>query len=136
MPADSSLRFLISWLILVRYPSSELIGRIDVNTEQHFGVFYSAKLRALAEIGPRLQWIDPHFVDMVGDEVCLSTELRNPEAMIDICRHELEIGRRWMIRIANRHVQLVSGHNAKLWISEFPPELVPDARNVQCRWRF
>src|SRR5260370_36396991 len=59
-------------LTLLLDPAVELIARLNINTQKHFGVLRSAILRTLAKIKTRLVWIDPHTVRVVRNQISLT----------------------------------------------------------------
>ena len=70
--------------------------------------------------------IDPHRIFLIRDDVSLAGKARHPEAMRDVGRLEIEKGRRGILRIAQRHVQLVGGDDAEVRVAELPPPLMRD----------
>src|SRR5215472_15797147 len=67
---------------LLRDPSLEVLLRIHVHAQEHFGVLHSAVLRALPEKNSRFVRIDPGMVHSIGNQVRLPRALRNPKTMI------------------------------------------------------
>src|ERR1039458_4897477 len=90
------------WLLLVRDPGSKVGRAIGVDAQQHLGVLGSAVLRALAEIEPGSFRVQPHGIDPVGNQVRLSGQARNPEAVIGVSRGHRQIGRRRMPGMTDR----------------------------------
>ena|ERR1700674_3259636 len=91
-------------LALLLNPPSELILRLNINTQQHLGVLGPAILGALTEVDTRLMGINPHAVRMVGNQVSFACQTRNPEAVIRIRRQQLDKRRGWVTIIANRYM--------------------------------
>src|ERR1700723_768548 len=122
----SSCRYgcvLLGRVLLILNPGIELLWRIDVYTQQHHRVLRTAELSALPEIEPRLLGIHPHCVHMICDQICLSSQLRDPEAVVDVCRSQLEEGRCGRSVGTNWNVEFVCGDYAVFGVSKFPPEL-------------
>ena len=69
----------------VLYPLIELFARINVHTQEHFGVLRTAVLSALTEIESSLVGIDPRVVLAVWNQVRFSRKTRHPEAVVRIC---------------------------------------------------
>src|SRR5262249_21046247 len=65
-------------------PPVEIVGRIDEHALQHLGVLEATILCALAEKYARPSRIHPQMVHAIRDEIGLSSELRNPEAVIRV----------------------------------------------------
>lgn len=82
VPASGNGSILCFWL-LVFHPCVELVRRVDIHPNQHFGVFEAAELRALADIEAGGLRIDPHLNGMVGNEIGFAAKLRHPEAMVE-----------------------------------------------------
>ena len=118
------------WL-LRRDPRGKLRGSVGVNANQHLGVLRSAVLRALAEIEAGVCRIDPHGVDLIGNQIHLAGQSRNPEAMVDIRGRHGQIGRRRVRGIADRNVQFVGGDDAEFRIAILPPELMADHHDIE-----
>src|ERR1700745_2198135 len=95
----------------------------------------SAVLRALAKKDSGAQWVHPNSVRMVGNQVGLAREFRNPEAVVSVSRkqgQERRSGIRW---IAHRDVQLIGCNDPQLRVTKLPPELVPDGSDLDgARW--
>src|SRR5207245_7765883 len=98
--------------------------------EQHLSVLRSAILRALAQVDPWPGRVHPHLVLAIRNQVGLPAQLRNPETVVGIGREQLEEGRRWMLRVTDRNVQFICRNNAEIWISELPPILMADDRDI------
>ena len=81
----------------------------------------AAILRALAEKDARLMRVQPHFVDAIRNEVCLSGKLRNPETVVGVGGKQLQVRGR-----THGNMQLVRCDNAECWITKFPPKLMSD----------
>jgi hypothetical protein len=120
---------------LLLHPALEILGSVGVDAEEHLGVLGAAVLGALAEVEARLPGLDPHLVPPVGDEVRLSRQARDPEAVVGVGGPQLEEGRGGVGRIADRHVQLVGGHHLEPRVTVLPPELVADRRDHHCPGR-
>src|SRR6202008_94117 len=71
-------------LVLQPNPPVKFVSRLDVNTQQHFGMLGSAILRALAEINSGLLRIDPHAVRMVGNQIRLTAQPRHPKTVVSV----------------------------------------------------
>jgi len=71
--------------------------------------------------------IDPHAVRMVGNQISLTREARDPEAVVRIRREEPDEGRRRVIVIANRHVQFIRSHDTQPRITVFHQNWCPTA---------
>src|SRR5712675_280170 len=128
------LRILIRNPLLLSDPGLKIFGSVYRHAEKHCRMLRAAILRALAEIDPRLVRIHPHFVYAIRNQVCLSSELRNPKAVISVGGKQFQECRCGMNRIAHRNVQFVGRHDAERWISELPPELVTDGGDLHgCR---
>jgi hypothetical protein len=69
-------------LLLVLNPSGELLRSVDINAEKHQSELRTTELCALAEIQPSHLGVDPHRVNVIGDQVGLPDKLRDPEAMV------------------------------------------------------
>ena len=80
---------LLRRLLLIFNPRGELVWRVDVYTQQHQRVLRAAELRTLAEIQPRFLRIHPHAVHTIRDQIRLASQLRNPKAVVDVCRGQL-----------------------------------------------
>ena len=81
----------MSRLLLLLNPTLEILLRLYVHTQQHLGVLGSAILGALAEVESRFVRVDPHIIGVIGDQVGLTREARNPEAVIGIGREQLDV---------------------------------------------
>ncbi len=73
--------------------------------------------------------IDPHAVRVVGNQISLAGQARDPEAVVRIRGEQLDEGRRRVIVIANRDVQFIRRHDPECWIAVFPPELMADGND-------
>src|SRR5262249_7416195 len=82
-------------------------------------------------ISSRLQGFDPHPILPIGNHIGFACKLRHPEAMRDIRRLELEKGWPSLARLTDRHMHLIRGHDAQLWVANFPPPLVTDHRDIE-----
>jgi len=107
-------------------PFGELLGRIDVDAEKHFGVLRAAILGALPKVHAGFVRVDPDGINAIGDQVCFAGELRNPKAVIGVRGEQLDEGGRRMRRIADGNMQFVGGDDAERRIAELPPELMTD----------
>src|ERR1700687_1416547 len=116
-------------LPLLLDPAVELIVRLNINTQEHFGVLCPAILRALAEVNARLVRIDPHTIRVVRNQVRLTCQPWPPETMVRISGQQLDESRRWVPRVAHRHVQFVCSNDVQSGIAIFPPKLVADSDN-------
>src|ERR1700674_1916824 len=117
------------WLPLQLNPTVELIARLNINTQKHFGVLCPAILRTLAQIKTRLVWIDPHTVRVGRNQVRLTRQSWHPETMVRIGGQQLDESWRWMLRVAYRHVQFVCSNDVHSGIAIFPPKLVANGDN-------
>src|SRR5208283_2976687 len=104
-----------------------------IYAQQHIGVLNSAELCALSHVEAGVQWVNPHLIRVIGNEVYFPRELRNPKTVIGICRKELQIGRSGLTRITHGNVKLVCHDEALFWIAVLPPELMPDDGNLERR---
>ena len=121
--------------LLIPDPGIELLWRVDIHAEQHHRVLRTAELGALAEVEPGFPRIQPHRIHMIRDQICLSSQLWDPEAMVDICGSQLEEGRFWRGVGTGWNVEFVRSDHAIFWVSELPPELMPDHRDIEsCLW--
>src|SRR5271169_6906786 len=90
----------------------------------------SAVLRALAKKDSRALRVHPHVVRMVGNEVGLAGEFRDPEAVVGVGGKQGQERRSRIRGIAHRDVQLIRGNNPQLRIAKFPPVLVSDGSDL------
>src|ERR1700730_17009656 len=90
----------------------------------------SAILRTLHEVQPSLLWIEPHGIGVIGNQVSLTAQTRNPEAVIGVRREKGDKGWSGIGRVADRHMELVCGHNLQVRIAVLPPELVADGNHL------
>src|SRR5258705_13308089 len=111
-------------MLLIPDPGIELLWRVGIYAQQHHRVLRTAELSALAEVEPRLPGIHPHCVHMIRDQICLPSQLRNPEAVVDICRSQLEEGGCTRSVGTGWNVEFVRGDHAVFRVSELPPELM------------
>ena len=72
---------------------------------------------------------------MIRDQIRLSSQLWDPETMVDICGSQLEEGRFWRDVGTGWNVELVRGDHAIFGVSELPPELMADHGDVESRLR-
>src|SRR5262249_3724516 len=75
---------LIRRLLLCAYPGIEVFRGIHIHAQKHLRVLCPAVLRALAEKQASIAGIQPSLVWVIGNQVCLSRELRHPEAVIRV----------------------------------------------------
>lgn len=113
-------------------PISELLGRIDVDTEEHFGVLRAAVLGALAEVYAGFVRIDPCGIDAIGNEVGFSSELWNPKAVVGIDGEQFDESGRGIGAIADRNVEFIGSDDAESRVTELPPELMADGGDLDC----
>src|SRR6201987_3446295 len=73
-------------LALLLNPLVKFIPRLDIHAQQHLGVLGPAILRTLAEVNADLLRVDPHRVGMVGNQISLTRQPWNPEAVVRIGR--------------------------------------------------
>src|SRR5262249_7796124 len=118
-------------LPLARCPLFEILRWMHDHPEQHVCVLHTAIFGAVANISSRLQGFDPHPILPIGNHIGFACKLRHPEAMRDIRRLELEEGWPSLARLTDRHMHLIRGHDAQLWVANFPPPLVADHRDVE-----
>jgi hypothetical protein len=91
--ANFNLRVLVSGLALIPGPCGKVVWGINIDANQHLRELHSAKLSALSQVESWVKRINPKLVDTVRDEVRFPGKLRHPEAVIDVCGQQLEIGR-------------------------------------------
>lgn len=115
-------------------PPAELLGRIDVDAQEHFGVLRAAVLGTLTDVHAGFVRLDPHRVDAIGDEVGFAGELRNPKTVVGIGGNQFDEGGRPVCRVTHRNVELVGGDDAERRIAELPPELMTSGRDFDCAW--
>src|SRR6202012_460439 len=75
---------------------------------------------------------------MIRDQVCLSSQLRDPKAMIDIGRSQLEEGRCRRSAGTHRNVEFICGNYVVFRVPKLPPELMSDDGDIESRlglWR-
>src|ERR1700722_11218546 len=75
-------------LFFLLNPGVEIGTRIDVYAQQHLGVLHAAILSTLTEEQASLVRIDPSAVRMVGNQVRLAGETRNPKAVVGVGRKQ------------------------------------------------
>src|SRR5262249_39641420 len=129
--AGPRLRIVRRRLPLGCRPLFEVLGRGHDDAEQHPGMLQAAILPAIPNISTGLCWLDPHPVFLIRNQISLAGELRHPETMGDIHRLELEKGWPSLARLTDRHMHLIRGHDAQLWVANFPPPLVADHRDIE-----
>ena len=102
-------------------PRLELRARLRDRVESHVRVLQPAELRAFAleRARPRRRQQEP--VDAPGDDVDLSIQLRQPDAVDHIVRGPEDVDPR-----RRRDVELVGGHGGRARVANLPPPLVPD----------
>ena len=84
----------------------------------------STVLRALAEVQTGLLRVHPRGIGMVGNQVGLTRETGDPEAVIRIGGEQGDESWRGVSRVAYRHVKLIRGHDVQTRIAIFPPKLM------------
>jgi hypothetical protein len=89
-------------------------------------VLYTAVLGALAEKDSGAVRINPHPVGMVGNQIGLPREFRDPEAVVSVGGKQVQECRGRTLRIAHWDVQLIRGNDPQHWIAKLPPVLVSD----------
>ena len=77
-------------LLLCAHPRGKIFRTVHRNAQQHLGMLCSAVLRALAKKDSRALRVHPHSVRVVGNQVGLSREFRDPEAVVGIGRKQLQ----------------------------------------------
>src|SRR5579859_5554748 len=112
-------------LALLPDPAVELSLRLNVHPQKHLGMLNAAVLRALSQIKPRLLWVNPHNVRVVGNQVRLAGQPRHPKAVVSVRGKQLDLRRG-----PNRHVQFIRGDNLQTWIAILPPELMAYHRDM------
>ena len=113
-------------LALLLNPAIEIGTWLNVNAEQHLGVLRSAVLRTLPKVNARLMRIDPHTIGMVGNQVGLAGEARDPEAVVRIRRQQRDQCRNRVVGVAHRNMEFIRSHDSERRVSVLPPELVSD----------
>src|SRR5437016_784537 len=94
-----------------------------------------AVLRALTKKDSGAQWVHPHSVRMVGNQVGLTREFRDPEAVVSVSRKQGQERRSRIRGIAHRDVQLIRCNDPQLRVAKLPPVLVPDGSDLDgARW--
>lgn len=78
------------------------------------------------ELLTRNLWVDPHFDNAIRNQIRLPRKTRKPGAMVRVRGKQFQRSGRRARRIADRNVQLVSGHNPERGISIFQSELMAD----------
>src|SRR6202795_4785406 len=111
-------------------PLVKLLARINIDAQEHLGVLCAAVLCALAEIQSRFMRIDPHVVDAIWNQICLSCKPWHPEAMFGIRRNQGHKGRCGMRRVAHRYMQFIGRDHTQSGITKFPPELMADGNDL------
>src|ERR1700747_1421551 len=96
----------------------------------------AAVLRTLTKKDSGTQWVHPHSVRMVGNQVGLAREFRDPEAVIGVSRKQGQEGRSRIRGIAYRDVQLIRCNDPQLRVAKLPPVLVPDGSDLDGARRF
>src|SRR5215471_885492 len=79
---------LVRWLLLLVCPGLEVFRAIYVRAQKHLCVLCPAVLRTLAEKQACIVGIQPRLVRVIRNQVCLSCELRYPEAVIGVGRKQ------------------------------------------------
>src|ERR1700733_15190329 len=75
---------------------------------------------------------------MIRDQICLSSQLRDPKAVVNVCRSQLEEGRCGSSVGTDWYMKFVCGDYAVFRVSKLPPELMPDYCDIESRlwlWR-
>ncbi len=88
----------------------------------------SAVLRALAKKDSGALRVHPHSVRMVGNQVGLAGEFRDPEAVVGVGRKQGQERRSRMRGIAHRDVQFIRCNDPQLRVAKLPPVLMSDRR--------
>src|ERR1700735_486727 len=86
----------------------------------------SAVLRALTKKDSRALRVHPHPVRMVGNQVGLAREFRDPEAVVGVSGKQGQECRIRICGIAHWDVQLIRGNDPQLRVAKLPPVLVSD----------
>src|SRR4030081_434838 len=84
----------------------------------------SAILRTLTHVEPGLLWVKPRGIGVIGNQVCLTAQTGNPEAVIRVCGKQRDKSRGRIGRVTHGHMEFVSGHDLQTRIAVLPPELV------------
>src|SRR2546422_2087550 len=111
-------------------PAIELLARLHVDAEKHLGVLRSTILCALAQVEPGLLRVKPHAIGVVGNQVGLTCQAGNPEAVICICGQQSDESRSRVSRVTHRHMQFIRGYNFQTRIAILPPELMADSDHL------
>src|ERR1700730_11467123 len=90
----------------------------------------SAILRALTEVEPSQLRVNPHTIGVIGNEVRLTIQTGNPEAVICVCGEEPDESRGRMSRVTHRYMEFVRGHDLQTRIAVFPPELMANGNHL------
>ena len=90
----------------------------------------SAILRTLAEVETSLLWIEPHGIWVVGNQVGLTAQTGNPEAVIGVRGEECDKGRGRIGRVTHRNMEFICGHNLQARLTVLPPELMADGNHL------
>ena len=109
---------------------------LDINADEHLGMFNSAVLCALAEINACFVRIDPHTIRMIGYQVRLTCKTRYPEAVVRIRGKQREKSRSWVRRVTYRYVQLIRSHDIEARVAILPPILMADDSDFDSITRF
>src|SRR6516164_4981933 len=72
MPSRSFFFILIRWLLLLVYPSREVLGGVHVHAQKHLRVLRPAVLCALPQKQARLAGIQPRLVRVIRNQVRFS----------------------------------------------------------------
>src|SRR5580658_10075138 len=92
-------------LLLLLDPLLELLRRINVNPQEHFGMLDAAILSALAKIESCLLRVDPGVIRVVRNQVRLSGQSGQPKTVIGIGRKQSEKRGCRVCRVADWHMQ-------------------------------
>src|ERR1700688_2113408 len=90
----------------------------------------SAILRTLAEVETSLLWIEPHGIRVIGNQVGLTAQAGNPEAVIGVRGEKGDKGWAWIGRVTHRNMEFICGHDLEIRIAIFPPELMADRHHL------
>src|SRR6202030_3099690 len=90
----------------------------------------SAILRALAQVEPALLRVDPHRIGVVGNQVGLTSQTGNPEAVICIRGEQGDESRCRVSRVTHRNVQFIGSYDLQVRIAILPPELMADGDHL------
>src|SRR6202171_1335579 len=117
-------------LTLLFNPAVELITGLHIDAEKHLGMLCSTILSALTQVESVLLRVKPHRIGVVGNQVGLTGQTRNPEAVVCICGEQSDESRGRVSRITHGHVQLIRGHDLQTRIAILPPELMANGDHL------